>query len=132
MKVNYFTELEVCGKFHETEVKNAIIEKIDIDVIGHFGNTPMLDIPILVGECLYSNPFSSISSTLSCGVFIQTLFNLLEIGDDNGVQISSVKKIPCRVIVSENKTVAVGNFMKNKFIIFEDLLKSFNEKFNKK
>ena len=132
MKVNYFTELEVCGKFQSAETKNAIIEKIDIDVIGHFGNSTMLDIPIRIGECLYSNPFSSISSTLSCGVFIQALFNLLEIGDDNGVKISSLKKIPCRVIVSDGNTVAVGNFMKNKFIIFEDLLKSFNEKFNKK
>lgn len=131
MKVNYFTQLEVCGKFHETEVKNALVEKIDLNVIGHFGNAVTLDIPINIDDCLYSNPFSSISSTLNCGVLIQALFNVLDLNEDNGISISGLKKIPCRVIVSDNKTVAIGNFMKNKFIVFEDLLKSFNEKFNK-
>lgn len=131
MKVNYFTQLEVCGKFHETEIKNALVEKIDLNVVGHFGNAVTLDIPINIDDCLYSNPFSSISSTLSCGILIQALFNVLDLNEDNGISISSLKKIPCRVIVSDNKTVAIGNFIKNKFIVFEDLLKTFNEKFNK-
>ena len=131
MKVNYFTQLEVCGKFHETEVKNALIEKIDLNVVGHFGNAVVLDITIKTDDCLYSNPFFSISSTLNCGILIQALFNTLELNEDNGISISSLKEIPCRVIVSDNKTVAIGNFMKNKFIVFEDLLKTFNEKCNK-
>ena len=131
MKVNYFTRLEVCEKFKEMEVKNALIEKIDLNVIGHFGNVVTLDVPINIDDCLYSNPFFSISSTLNCGVLIQALFNVLDLNEDDGISISSLKKIPCRVIVSDNKTVAIGNFMKNKFIVFEDLLKTFNEKFNK-
>jgi hypothetical protein len=67
------------------------------------------------------------SSTLNCGVLIRTIFELLDIHEEDGIKLSNIKQCPCRIIINENNTIAVGHFMNDKFLIIEDFIEDFKK-----
>jgi hypothetical protein len=126
MKIQFPTEAEIREQFPEAQIKNGFVKKIDLQVIGHFGNLVTLDMPITAGGGI-SNPLAGYNSTISCGVYIKILFELFGISEEDGIRISAIKDIPCRVVVSQFHMVAVGNFMDDKFIVFKDLPDKYDE-----
>lgn len=127
MKPTFKTEDEIRNSFGNVKIYNAIIQYIDLEIIGHFGNIVSLDMPIQYNQCTMTNPFNGMSSTLNCGVLIRTIFELLDIHEEDGIKLSNIKQRPCRIIISENNTIAVGNFMNDKFLIIEDFIEDFKK-----
>ena len=126
MKINFLTEAEIKKEFPDAKVKNAFIQRLDLKVIGHFGNLVTIDMPISMG-CSIANPLAGYNSTISCGVYIKILFELLGISEEDGVRISEIKDIPCRVIEIDYQIAAIGNFMEDKFIVFKSLPDKYEE-----
>lgn len=126
MKIQFHTEAEIREQFPEAKIKNGFVKKIDLQVIGHFGNLVTIDMPIVSGGCI-SNPLVGYNSTISCGVYIKILFELFGISEEDGIRISEIKDVPCRVVDSQFHTVAVGNFMDDKFIVLKSLPDKYEE-----
>lgn len=126
MKIQFTTEAEIREQFPEAQIKNGFVKKIDLQVIGHFGNLVTIDMPITSGGCI-SSPLAGYNSTISCGVYIKILFELFGISEEDGIRISEIKDVPCRVVFSQFHMVAVGNFMDDKFIVFKEFPEKYDE-----
>lgn len=126
MKIQFTTEAEIREQFPEAEIKNGFVKKIDLQVVGHFGNLVTLDMPITTGGVI-GNPLAGYNSTISCGVYIKILFELWGISEEDGIRISEIKDVPCRIVFSQFRMVAVGNFMDDKFIVFKSLPDKYEE-----
>ena len=126
MKIQFTTEAEIREQFPEAQIKNGFVKKIDLQVIGHFGNLVTLDMPITSGGGI-SNPLAGYNSTISCGVYIKIIFELFGISEEDGIRISEIKNIPCRVVDANFRMKAVGNFMEDKFIVFDNLPDKYDE-----
>ena len=105
--------------------ENSMIERIDINLIGHFGNIVTVE---LIGR--HARILRDWNATKCLGVVLQCLWDLFELTKEDGKMLSEVVNVPCR-IVFDNKTnlvVGIGHFMEDKFIMFDDL---FNHSSNK-
>lgn len=100
MKIQFTTEAEIREQFPEAKISNGLVEKIDLQVIGHFGNIVTFDMPIASGGGI-SNPLAGYNSTISCGVYSKILFELFGISEEDGIRISEIKDVPCRVVFSQ-------------------------------
>ena len=103
-------------------VENNIIEKIDINIIAHFGNIPCLTI-----ICADIIPYGNYNDIARLGFLLKGLVELLEVEREDGVFLSDLEDIPCRLVFEGNwknhwgeKAVGIGHYRKDKFILFED------------
>lgn len=100
-------------------IENKIIETIDVNVIGHFGNAVSLEI-----FCKSVAPMSGHSNTQNIGYIIRAIIELLDLSGDNGIRLSEIKNIPCRVVYDRQyRCIGIGHFMKDRFVYIKDLLK---------
>lgn len=103
-------------------IENACIKSIDIDVIGHFGDAITLDMPISLGGSRLANPLSGRDLTNHVGKFIQVLFRLLALSEEDGKKLSEIKEVPCRVVFCYDTIVGLGHFLDDRFMLFDELL----------
>ncbi len=98
-------------------VKNDIIEKIDIIIEGHFGNCPSLDMLFKNNNriCGYVN--------YNIGHILSFLIDFFDRTDDNGVSFKTLEGTPVRLIFDDSKVIAIGHFMKDRFVLITDLMK---------
>ena len=103
-------------------VSNNIIKSIDINIIAHFGNIPCLTI-----MCESITPYGYYNDIARVGFLIKELVEFFGVDQEDGVMLSELKNIPCRIVYNRNgkchfgdKAVGIGHFMKDKFILFED------------
>ena len=103
-------------------IENNIIKSIDINIIAHFGNIPCLTI-----MCKDICPYGTYNDIARLGFLLKALVEFFEIEEEDGIMLSKIKDIPCRLIFPENgdnhwgeRAVGIGHFMKDKFILFED------------
>lgn len=114
------TEIEALGH----GVENNILEYIDINTIAHFGNVTCLEL-----VCSNVCPMSTYNNTGNLGYLIRALIELLGISQEDGLRLSDIKNIPCRLVFEcaghtwGSKCIGIGHFMKNKFVLIEDLVK---------
>jgi hypothetical protein len=106
-------------------IENNIIKEIDINIIAHFGNIPCLTI-----MCENIMPYGHYNDIARLGFLLKAIVEFFEVYREDGVMLSKLKNIPCRLVFEENgknhwgeKVVGIGHYMKDKFILFED----FNE-----
>lgn len=104
-------------------IVNNIIETVDVRVIGHFGNITCLSI-----FCKDIVPVCNLNNLQNLGFLIRSLFDLLDMTDEDGRYLSDAKDIPCRLIFTRgaewgSKCVGFGNFMKDKFVYTGDFVK---------
>ena len=88
-------------------IRNDIITSVDIDVIGHFGNCSSLEI------------YGKI-------ILVRALVELFEISEEDGIRLSDIKNIPCRILLDGSpfgRCIGFGHFMKNKFVYTEDFVR---------
>lgn len=110
-------------------VENNIVS-FELSVIGHFGNSVSL---VLMGENIIL--YSGYNNTANIGFIIQYLVELFDISREDGIYLSEMKDIPVRLIVDSpdcswgSRCVGVGNFMKDKFVLFDALAKLGADKF---
>ena len=105
-------------------IQNNIIEKIDVNTIAHFGNVTCLEV-----WCTNICPMATYNNTHNLGFIIKSLIELLEIEQEDGLRLSAIKNIPCRLVFNDDKCswgskcIGIGHFMYDKFVLIEDLVK---------
>lgn len=121
LKDNYIRLKDVLAKGYSVE--NNLVS-LDVQIIGHFGNSVSL---IIAAKNVI--PYSAYNNTENIGFIIKYLVELLGIGKEDGLLISKVKDVPARLIFDSKepcwgaKCVGIGNFMEDKFIMFDVLAK---------
>lgn len=107
------------------DIANNIITDIDVNTIAHFNNTVCFEI-MCEGVC----PMGSYNNTRNLGFILRAFIDLFDLSREDGLRISEIKDIPCRLIFeSKNgciwgaKCIGIGHFMKDKFVFIEDLVK---------
>lgn len=101
-------ELLKCG----FTIENNIIERIDVNCIGHFGNT--ISFEIICKDCC---PYSGYDNSENLGTIVKAFLELFDISEEDGIRLSKIKNIPCRIIInSNNRICGFGHFMKDKFV----------------
>ena len=110
-------------------VENNIINSIDINIIAHFGNIPCLTI-----MCENIVPYGTYNDIARIGYLLKALVELFGVDNEDGVMLSKLKNIPCRIVFEGNgkshwgeKAVGIGHYMKDKFVLFEDFNKLCEE-----
>lgn len=96
------------------KIENEMIKWVDVKVYGHFGNTVSLEI---FGQNSYL--FGTCMCTGNIGMLIQAFVELFDLTEEDGVRISNIKNLPCRVVLDSHCTgvVGFGHFMKDRFVM---------------
>lgn len=104
-------------------VENNIIKEIDINIIARFGNIPCLTI-----MCENICPYGSYNDIARLGYLLKAFVEFFGVDREDGVMLSKIKNIPCRLVFSGNgeshlgeNAVGIGHYMQDKFILFKDL-----------
>lgn len=110
-------------------IENNILKSIDVNVIGHFGNISTLEM-LFEDCCLFSH--YNLSNVM--GDVLKCIFECLELSEDNGKRLSDVKNVPVRIIYTSSfgNAVGFGHFMKDKFLLVEDVIAIAIENFQEK
>lgn len=110
-------------------VENNIINSIDINIIAHFGNIPCLTI-----MCENIVPYGTHNDIARLGHLLKAFVELFGVENEDGIMLSKLKNIPCRIVFEGNgnshwgeKAVGIGHYMKDKFVLFEDFNKLCEE-----
>lgn len=104
-------------------ILNNIIEKVDVNTIAHFGNVTCLEI-ICEDIC----PMSTYNNTGNLGLLIRALIELLDISEEDGLRMSKIKHVPCRLVFNEpdcswgSRCIGIGHFRKDKFVLIKDFV----------
>ena len=121
LKDNYICLKDVLARGYSVE--NNLIS-LDVQVIGHFGNSVSL---VIAAKNVI--PYSAYNNTENIGFIIKYIVELLGIEKEDGLFISKVKNIPVRLVFDSKepcwgaKCVGIGNFMEDKFVMFDVLAK---------
>ena len=105
-------------------IDNNIIKSIDINTIAHFGNCTCLEI-----ECHCVYPIAAYNNTKNLGFLIQGLIELFDLSEEDGIRLSKIKNIPCRLVFNDKnctwgaKCIGFGHFMGDKFVLIDDFVK---------
>lgn len=105
-------------------IENNIIEKVDVNCIGHFGNCVTFEIQCknVYAMCHYNN-------TANLGFIIKKFVELMGLTDEDGIRLSNIRNVPCRIVYEDShcsyglRCVGIGHFMENKFVLIDDLAK---------
>ena len=117
------TEAEIKKELGESCIENNVIKKIDVVVTGHFGNSVSINM-ICENIC----PLGLYNSTGNIGFILRALIEIFDKEDDNSVSIKALEGTPIRLVFNSDnswggRAVAIGHFMKDRFVMIEDLMK---------
>lgn len=104
----------------EVKIKNNIISKIDIFIIGHFGNAVSLELKGKHGEDII--PTYRTEHTI--GYAIRDFIDFFHLSREDGIRLSDLKDIPVRLFYDDFHLLAIGDFMKDRFFLVGDLFAS--------
>lgn len=104
-------------------IENNIIEKVDVNIIGHFANCPCFEI-----WCSNVSPMSDYNSRQNLGYILSAFVELLDIAEEDGLRLEKIRNVPCRLIFEGEggwgaRCIGFGNFMKDKFVLTADFAK---------
>ena len=104
-------------------VENNIIEAVDINTIAHFGNCTCFEILCrdVCAMCGYND-------TGNLGLLVKSFVELMEIGQEDGLRLSKIQNIPCRLVFAGqggwgSRCIGFGHFIKDKFVLTEEFAK---------
>lgn len=107
------------------DIANNIITHIDINTIAHFGNLTCFEI-----LCQDVCPMCTYNNTQNLGFILRAFIELFDLSKEDGIRITEIKNIPCRLIYESkngciwgSKCIGIGHFMKDKFVFIEDFVK---------
>lgn len=116
----YRTKKEIEEKIGECSVENNVIENIDIEIIAHFGNSVSLNL-----LCYNIRPLPLYNSTNNIGYIIRALVVLLGKEREDGINLTALKGTPIRIVFNKGgRSVAIGHYMRDQFVLIEDLMKA--------
>ena len=74
-------------------IENNMIEYVDVNTIAHFGNVTCFEI-----VCSNICAMSSYNNLRNLGFIIKAFIKLLDLSEEDGLRLSKIKNIPCRLI----------------------------------
>ena len=125
-KPEFLTEDDVKLPLENAVTANAMLEKVDFSIIGHFGNIPTLYARVKLdgGMMQLGGDINNISNA---GVIMQAFVELLGVQSEDVILMSDIKNVPIRVVFKGGlilgKAVAIGNYLEDKFVLLDDLYK---------
>lgn len=123
MNIPFKTKAEI-----PAETSNGYIEKLTVGIVGHFGSCVVVSMPVIYNDgVLYCNTLSGYGLTRDCGYVIRALYELFDLIEDDLVTLDKFKNLPCRVVVGGDRVIGVGHFMKDKFLLFDDMMQELKE-----
>lgn len=98
-------------------VENNLLEGLEIKLIGHFGNVTTLAM-WFTNCCLFDgyNLGGMISEV------IKVIVECLELTEEDGLLVKDIQSVPVRIVVNGSRVVGFGHFMKDRFLLAEDVL----------
>lgn len=104
-------------------IENNMIEYVDVNTIAHFGNVTCFEI-----VCSNVYAISSCNNLRNLGFIIKAFIEFLDLSEEDGLRLSKIKNIPCRLIFEGqgewgSKCIGFGHFMKDKFVFVDDFAK---------
>ena len=57
--------------------------------------------------------------------FLKAFIEMFELSREDGVYLTDIKNIPCRLVFDGDKCVGFGHFMKDKFVLTEEFAKIY-------
>ena len=124
-KPEFLTEADVKLPLENVVITNAMLEKVDFNIIGHFGNIPTFYARVkLDGGMMQLG--GGVNNISNAGVIMRALVELLGVQSEDGILMSDIKNVPIRVVFKGGlfgKAVAIGNYLEDKFILLDDLYK---------
>ena len=107
----------------DVTILNGIVSCADIEIIGHYGNVVSLKLGLDMSNGMRGFFMPYYNHTKHIGFIVKALDEtLLEPHDDN-VAFSALEDTPCRVIEVGNKIVGIGNFMKDRWLLEDEVTK---------
>ena len=104
------------------DIVNNIIANVNINTIAHFGNSTCFEI-----ACNDVYPMSCYNNLQNLGYILRAFIEFFELSEEDGLRITQIKNIPCRLIFESkngciwgSKCIGFGHFMKDKFVFTED------------
>ena len=104
------------------DIANNIITNVNINTIAHFGNSTCFEI-----ACSDVYPMSCHNNLQNLGYILRASIEFFELSEEDGLRITQIKNIPCRLIFESkngcawgSKCIGFGHFMKDKFVFTED------------
>ena len=99
-------------------VATNLIEKVNIKAIAHFGNVTCFEI-----MCSDICPMGGYNNIRNIGYLIKAFIELFELSREDGLRLTGIKNIPCRLIFEdslESRCIGIGHFMKDKFVLIKE------------
>lgn len=127
MKIPFKTKAEIPAEISD-EIFNGYIEELTVGIVGHFGSCVVVSMPVIYKDgAFYCNTLSGYGLTRDCGYVIKALYELFDLIEDDLGTLDKFKNLPCRVVVDGDIVIGVGHFMKDKFLLFDDILQKLKE-----
>lgn len=100
-------------------VKPSTLHRIDISVIAHFGNIPVLELIEAGGRVI----FGGYNCQKSLGSLLGAVVELLDLEKEDGVWLSEIEDVPMGIVAGpDGRIVGFGNMFLNEFVLNEQLI----------
>ena len=101
-------------------IENNLIEEVNVNTIAHFNNITSFEI-----YCSNVCPMFGRNNIGNLGYVIRAFIELFDLSEEDGLRLTKIKKIPCRLVFKKNgfvnECIGIGHFMKDKFVLIDDL-----------
>lgn len=102
------------------KIENNFIENVEVNTIAHFGNLTCFEI-----MCTNVCPMSGYNNINNLGYIIRAFFEVIGLSEEDGLRLSEIKNVPCRLIFEGgwgSRCVGFGHFMKDKFVLTSEFV----------
>ena len=113
------TKQDIEKLYEHCSIENNIIKDIDVEITAHFGHIVSVNM-----MCDRIRPLPLYNSTHNIGYIIRMLVWLFDKEREDGVLLTELIGTPIRIIYgADSRAVALGHFMKDRFILIDDLMR---------
>lgn len=105
-------------------IENAMLEYMDIDIIGHFGNITTFNM-VTNCCCIFSN--YNMGAILSD--VIKCVIEVLNLSEEDGLHLSKIKNVPIQIVAKGlgSKVEGFGCFLGDRFVMVDDVIELAKE-----
>ena len=100
------------------EISNNYITSIDIEISGHFGNCPTVQIYDKAMHRL----LPSYNQSGNLGYVLPLLYDFFDKTRDDWGSFEDIERTPIRVVYDGAECVAIGHFMEDRYLIVKEFM----------